>query len=208
MGFSEKLGGLSSSNEAVCGPPSSPFAAISKQPLIGPSKQLSFESSPGPTNCVAPTFVGSYQCSVAALVASVPAQPNLPLGLPVALAHNSSKRKADFSNEFADGPKRGVSLSHSPLKQLGPSEEHLASAGSASQATFASDFSELDDHITLAVLKARRAKSALRTRQSPRKSTLVDACLVSASADLPHGDFSLLSKSGMVVGPQSPPVGQ
>lgn len=66
------------------------------------------------------------------------------------------------------------------------------------------DTSDLEEHITLAVLKARRHKIAFHKRHSPRKYELavgvLDLALESSSTEI----CSLLSKLGMAVGPKPP----
>ncbi|KAB1200565.1 hypothetical protein CJ030_MR0G006949 [Morella rubra] len=146
---------------------------------------------------------GSFHRLVDGPLASAQPIPTLSLGFPVVPFSCPSKWKSEFFHDVAFDSKRGVSLTRSPIKRHG-----LVMDKPAFNASLDPDPADLEEHLTLAVLKAKRAKIALRKRQSPHKYVLVDDNLDSASDDVPHVQLSFTSKPGMVVGPQPPPVGQ
>lgn len=195
------LEGLPSVVVDANGPFSSPLVDKGKPPMDVTDEMSQVAVSPGVQHNFELGSMGSLQPPFADSLVSAQSKLNLPLGL---FEHSSklTKRKFASSNESAFGSKRGVSLTHSPLMRPGMTSDSPALTGNLD-----SDTSELEEHITLAVLKARRAKIALRKRQSPRKYALVDDSLASATGLL-NEQFSLSSKMGIVVGPQSPLVGQ
>lgn len=105
------------------------------------------------------------------------------------------KSSSHLFEEFSS--KHAASLSRSPLRQLGSIGDSQVIHTSV-----------LEEHITLAAMKARRTKIALWKRNSPLKFVLVDNDVDSSVEESQAEVHSLSSVLGLEVGPKPPQKAQ